>query len=319
MSPSTTTTYEVTADSACGTAQDSVTVFVEQCQENDFDAGSAGWTTSGLWHLVTDSTCAEPGYTTPPNAMYYGQDGSCDYDTARRTSGDLISPPLSGISALSSLSFNYFRDFEDSLFARDRTEVAVAVAGSSQWQTVWARDSTDASRRRWTGVEPIALSPWAGQTIQVRFHFDSVDGAANGHAGWMIDSVTLSERPVNPNNMPPVVEIVYPRQAEPFEQCECIAFSANAFDREDGDLAWAVHWYAYPILAGETSDPIDLGPDGAFQSVLLPGTYTVSASVVDSDGYSGSDSVTVHVQDEGRACAESVWPPIEFRRHCGDD
>jgi hypothetical protein len=59
VAPAADTTYTVTATTACGSAQDSVTVFVDDGSggglSDDFESGAAGWGATGLWHLATSS------------------------------------------------------------------------------------------------------------------------------------------------------------------------------------------------------------------------------------------------------------------------
>ena len=193
-------THTVTAsvtDSGGLSGSDQITVTVTgggcgNVLSEDFEGGAGGWTTTGLWHLVTNSSCASPGYSSPTRAMYYGQDASCDYDTGSTTSGNLVSPQFSA-TAGSSLSFDYFRQVEsEQSDAYDRTEVAVSVVGSSTWTTVWSKDSTDASENAWTSSGAISLAAYASQSIQVRFRFDSEDNVANNFTGWLIDDVEVT-------------------------------------------------------------------------------------------------------------------------------
>ncbi|MEE8522818.1 MAG: M43 family zinc metalloprotease, partial [Thermoanaerobaculia bacterium] len=104
-------THTVTAavtDSGGLQGSSSITVTVTaSCEgggglDEDFEGGAGAWTTSGLWHLVNDSSCASPGYSSPVRSMYYGRDASCDYDTGNTTDGNLISPQVSGLTASSS-------------------------------------------------------------------------------------------------------------------------------------------------------------------------------------------------------------------------
>ncbi len=158
----------------------------------DFEGGAGSWTKSGLWHLVTNSSCASPGYSSPVKALYYGQNASCDYDTGSATRGDLVSPQIS-VSAGSTLTFDYFREVEsEASGAYDRTEVAVSRVGTSTWTTVWSKDSTDASENAWTPSGAISLATYAGDDIRLRFRFDSVDELANGFTGWLVDDVEVS-------------------------------------------------------------------------------------------------------------------------------
>ncbi len=192
-----TVTASVT-DSGGQTGSDQITVTAGggcsgDALAEDFEGGAGGWTTTGLWHLVTDSGCASPGYSSPARAMYYGRDASCDYDTGSATSGNLVSPQINGLSADSTLTFDYFRQVESELSGSyDRTEVAVSPAGSATWTTVWSKDSTEASENAWTSSGPVSLAAYAGQSIQLRFRFASVDEVANDFTGWLIDDVAVT-------------------------------------------------------------------------------------------------------------------------------
>ncbi|HEX9733784.1 MAG TPA: choice-of-anchor J domain-containing protein [Thermoanaerobaculia bacterium] len=156
-----------------------------------FEGGAGGWTTSGLWHLVTDGGCASPGYSSPTRAMYYGQDAGCDYDTGAATSGNLISPQIQCGSG-ATLTFQYFRQVEETVNdAYETTSVAASVAGQSTWTTLWSRTSLQASENAWTSSGAISLAAFAGQAIELRFRFDSVDEIENGFVGWLVDDVVV--------------------------------------------------------------------------------------------------------------------------------
>ena len=83
--------------------------------------------------------------------MYYGQDQGCSYDTESRTVGNLISPQISGIETGSKLTFQYFRQVEEtSNDAYETVTVAVSVVGQSGWTTLWTKTSLQASENAWT-------------------------------------------------------------------------------------------------------------------------------------------------------------------------
>ncbi len=97
------------------------------------------------------------------------------------------------MTAASQLQFDFLRRVEEEVSdTYDQTEVAVSIAGSDTWTTVWSRDSTDPSQNAWTASGAISLAAWAGETIQVRFRFDSVDEQANDFLGWMVDDVRVT-------------------------------------------------------------------------------------------------------------------------------
>ncbi|MGH6690530.1 MAG: M36 family metallopeptidase, partial [Gammaproteobacteria bacterium] len=198
VSPAVTTTYTVTATTACGSAQDSVTVTVNSGGgggglDDDFEGGVAGWSATGLWHVATSSTCASPqnGYSSPVRAFYYGQDATCNYSTGAANTGTLTSPAISGITSSSTLTFDYYRQVE--LYTAgsfDRTEVEIVHPGGAD--VVFALDSGDASSSTWQSSGAISLAAYAGDTVQVRFRFNTVDGVSNAFDGWFIDDVVVT-------------------------------------------------------------------------------------------------------------------------------
>ena len=294
VSPTSTTTYTVTATTSCGSAQDAVTVTVDSgggggLNEN-FDSGLGSWTTSGLWHRVTNSSCASPGYSSASSSVYYGQDSSCNYNTGAATTGDLISPVISGINSSSTLTFDFFRQVESYTGGSyDKTEVAVKATGSSSWTTVWSRDSTNTSGNAWTSSGAISLSAFDGQDVQVRFQFNSVDTTANTFTGWFIDDVVVTaDSACTPSNTAPSVSISAPANGSSSTQGQAVTFTGTATDAEDGSLTGSLSWSSN--LDG------NLSSGGSFStSSLSVGSHTVTASVTDSGSLSGSASVSITV------------------------
>ncbi len=159
----------------------------------DFEGSTSSWTTGDLWHLTTNSTCASPGYSSATHAMYYGQDGVCTYDTGSTTAGNLVSGEIAGIAADSVLTFQYFRQVEEtSNDPFETTQVDVQVVGDATWTTVWSKTSLEASENAWTTSGSIALRAYGGKTIRLRFRFDSVDGELNEYVGWLVDDVQVT-------------------------------------------------------------------------------------------------------------------------------
>lgn len=293
VSPPTTTTYTLTATTACGAAQDDMTVFVGDGTgglDENFEGGTTGWAATGLWHLANDSQCAtpNPGYSSPLNAFYYGQEGACNYDTGGANSGELTSPLVHGITSESTLSFDYFRVIEN--FAGgsfDRTEVDIVTDNDSM--TVFTLDSTDASNAAWTNSGPISVAAFAGQSIRVRFRFDSVDAVANGFPGWFIDDVVVTGTSAcGPGNTPPAVTITSPADGTTVVEGRVISFAGSATDAEDGDLSSSLGW--------ESNLDGVIGAGRLFSAALSVGTHTITASVTDSGNLDGFDAVSVNVQ-----------------------
>jgi hypothetical protein len=160
---------------------------------DDMESGAGGWSATGLWHHVQGSGCVSPAAASGSGAWYFGRDAQCNYDGGSQMQGTLTSPAIAGVSNSSVLSFAFYREVEKSTQASyDFTRVEVAADGSSQWKIVWSRDSLTASQQQWVSSGEIALGEWAGQTVRVRFTFDSVDGWENSYVGWLIDDVRVT-------------------------------------------------------------------------------------------------------------------------------
>ncbi len=292
--PTVTTTYAVTATTACGSANDSVTVTVDDGTgggiAEDFEGGLGNWTALGLWHLTTDSSCASPGFSSPFNALYYGEDSTCDYSTGAANSGDLVSPAISGITSSSTLSFDYYRQVENYFGDYDWTKVDVSDDDGASWSNVWSRNARNASVGAWTSSGPISLAAYAGSTIKIRFTFDSVDGTFNAYTGWFIDNVVVEgESQCTGGNQPPVVTIDSPVHGATYHEGDTESFTATATDTEDGLISAAIGW----------SSSLDggFGAGASADTVLSVGNHTVSAQVTDSGGSIGTDSISVTVNN----------------------
>jgi subtilisin len=88
-------------------------------------------------------------------------------------------------------------------------------------------------------------------------------------------------------NTPPSVTISSPANGASFASGAAISFSGSATDTEDGDLTGSLIWTSN--LDGQ------IGTGGSFSAVLNTGAHTITASVVDLGGLTGSASITVIV------------------------
>ncbi len=150
------------------------------------ELGSNGWTGTGLWHLGAD-------LVNPANHAWIFNNGT-DYGEGQLSSGDLTSAPISLPAGTSQyLRFAYFYNTEAKTAFWDERWVQVSVNGGSFANLLQLSD--DASNE-WLHSSYINLTPYAGSTIRLRFHFNSIDGLHNsGLSGWMIDDVTIDSTP----------------------------------------------------------------------------------------------------------------------------
>ncbi|HUF16217.1 MAG TPA: S8 family serine peptidase, partial [Acidimicrobiia bacterium] len=87
----------------------------------------------------------------------------------------------------------------------------------------------------------------------------------------------------------PAVSIDSPTDGASFSSGESISFAGSASDVEDGDITGSLEWTS--DLDGQ------IGTGGSFSATLSDGTHVITASVIDSVGNTGSDSITVDVVD----------------------
>ena len=164
--------------------------FSERLDEN--------WLTQdlGLWHWTEGVTGVD--LTGRDGVAYYGKDDntSPNYNTGARTFGYLTSKPfaVSGVTYVK-VEFDSWRWVEAYAGAYDKTFVQIRFEVSSAWTTwttVWYRDSSHPSEKKWLSVSTDGISVPAGATnMQIRFVFDSVDKWNNTYTGWLIDNVKV--------------------------------------------------------------------------------------------------------------------------------
>jgi bacterial leucyl aminopeptidase len=173
------------------TAMISVTITgVSSTLFSDNFEGTTSWSPTGLWHMVNNSTCASPGYASATHAMYFGIDSSCTYSNGTRASGQITSPIITGVVSTSSLRFQYYRRVESATGSYDVASVQIVTGTTAT--TIWSRSSANASNTLWNDSGAISLSAYAGQSIQVRFKFDSMDSAYNSYTGFIVDDVVVT-------------------------------------------------------------------------------------------------------------------------------
>ncbi|MEM7504687.1 MAG: DNRLRE domain-containing protein [Pseudomonadota bacterium] len=101
----------------------------------------------------------------------------------------------------------------------------------------------------------------------------------------------------DPINTEPVVDILVPFEGSSFIEGDTIRFAGEAMDAQDGNLSSSLTW---------TSDLDGLLANTSFFTALLsPGTHTITASVTDSGGMTGTNTVSVRVDPAGDVVMET--------------
>lgn len=148
-----------------------------------FESGvPAEWNATGLWQAT--GSCA----VSPPPAgtswAYYGQSGSCNYDTGARTSGELTAPLLTlpTVPAGGSILLGYFSNLE--------TENEAGYDTAGLYINGMLID-TPAESAAWES-RTVDLMSYAGQEVTLEWRFDSIDDYYNTFHGWQMDGIWIS-------------------------------------------------------------------------------------------------------------------------------
>jgi hypothetical protein len=129
----------------------------------------------------------------------------------------------------------------------------------------------------------LTYTPNADYSGQDSFTFKAYDGSAYSNEAV----VTLT---ISPINDPPVVSITSPEDGASFGSGSTITFTGTAYDTEEVNLTAQLNW--------TSNKDGGIGMGGSFNKVLSDGTHTITASVTDSGGLTGSDSISITVVGE---------------------
>jgi PKD repeat protein len=158
---------------------------------DDMESGTNDWTATGLWHQV-DASSPYPESHSGSHSWWYGQDATGDYDTGAANSGDLTSPPVYIPSTGYYLRFWYRYETETQGQYWDQRWVQISVDDGPFNDVLQLSDDP---MNWWLQSPVIDLSGYTGHTIQMRFHFDTIDGVFNEYRGWYIDDFEISTTP----------------------------------------------------------------------------------------------------------------------------
>ncbi len=152
-----------------------------------FEGDPSGYSTTGLWHTV-DENDQYGDANDGSNAIWYGQDSTGTYDTGSHTRGVLTLPTIDLLEAAQAeLSFSHWFRTED--YDDEFDQVKVTVNG----EQVYYRDTSDDNVGSEDDFvkETIDLSSYTGQTVTIKFIFDSIDDYDNGYRGWYVDDIEV--------------------------------------------------------------------------------------------------------------------------------
>lgn len=145
-----------------------------------FESDVPTWQPSSYWQRDYDATLAHGG------SYSYVYEG---YNSGSPSSGSLTSPQIV-VPATQQYALRFYYQYETESWGRnwDQRWIQISVNGGP-FQNV--RQLTDDEPNIWLQSPPVDLLPYAGQTIQVRLYFATLDGSYNAHDGWRIDDFTV--------------------------------------------------------------------------------------------------------------------------------
>src|SRR5262249_31686398 len=139
---------------------------------------------------------AQSGHS-PATSFYFGQGegpgGGGNYNVGNTagtiTSGPITLPNNPGVG----LAFNYVLQTEGNNPTFDLASVQVSNNGGATFTTI--ASSANSAQLPLSSVwrnASFSLAAFAGQTVLIRFSFDTVDSVLNNFEGWYVDDVQLT-------------------------------------------------------------------------------------------------------------------------------
>ena len=277
---------------------------------DDFE-GEQQWTSSGyysLWHTELESDiCGSlvAPFPSTGTAWYYGDEGhGCTYDTPEwyGNEGYLTldaTLPITGAryATVSFWSYEQTQCGDDLKCPYDLRFLDISYDGGASWTHLW-RGITDSNW--YTVTAATYVDP--GDSLRLRFFFDSVDFVYNDYLGWFIDNVEVTgcfEQPTQTwfEEDDPAIAYTGPWKSLACPECSGGAQKAAAQRGATAEFTFTgtgIRWYMTKAnLLGKARvvlDGVDLGfvdlfsPTPQYQQVwektdLSPGAHTLKIEV----------------------------------------
>jgi hypothetical protein len=166
-----------------------------------FENGLANWSATGYWHLESDSDpCASQVAPFPEgnHCAYYGIASTCNYDDfpAPSNSGELtLLAPIALPAGAAAATLHCWTRHEteacgdSALF--DLFNVEISTNGGASWTVVGSRCYAKFGPDDEWSPRGIDLGAYLGQSLLLRFRFDTVDFFFNDYRGAFVDRIEL--------------------------------------------------------------------------------------------------------------------------------
>ena len=181
--------------------RDSVLIFAD-----DMESGINGWTTEmyggapdDLWHQ------SELNCNSPTHSWWCGIQGGTNYATGNQINTAVISPVIDLTVIDTIVTLQFFENY-DTEPGYDNCMVDVTTNGGTSWTPLrgTAGNAPSGSSGGWI-TTVLDITQFAGNEIQIRFYFDTIDGIINDYSGWFFDDVLIYFEgvpwlPIEPNS-----------------------------------------------------------------------------------------------------------------------
>ena len=264
--------------------------------QDNMESGSSNWTVAGsdgvvgpaLWHLSTHRS------NSPTTAFYYGKATTLTYNTTARNFGSITSVPIDLSNMTDAwLTFTHFLQTEN-LSPYDTARVQVSNDNGLTWVDKYVTALSTGSMV----TRHVDLNDYDGQTIRVRFSFDTLDSILNDFEGWIVDDVAVT---VALTNNPPIANAGGPYSG--YRNTPVVFNGSGSSDPDNNPLTYA--WDFGDGTSGSGATP--------GHSYANAGNFTVTLVV--SDGTLTSAPASTSVTIANRAPVANAGGPYNGYRN----
>ena len=184
-------------------------------------------------------------------------------------------------------------------FSSTCTEVELAAPGVSVKSTMpgggyGTKNGTSMASPHVAGAAALVLwaNPgWSNDQVRTQLQVTAQDLGTSGHDSQYGHGLVQANgaASVDPPNDPPTASISSPADGSNPASGATINFAGSASDTEDDDATLT------SSLVWTSSIDGSIGSSGSFSKTLSDGNHTITASVTDSGGKTGSDSISITV------------------------
>lgn len=156
---------------------------------DDIESGQGSWTTqaltgANLWHI------SDYYSNSPDHSWWCGIESQGNYDNGQRINNALITPEISLVGLPS--AFLQFFEYYETEEGYDFCMVDVTTNNGATWIPLRGQfgNAPSGSSDDWI-LRGYDLSPFAGNSIKIRFYFDTGDNTYQDYTGWFIDDIMV--------------------------------------------------------------------------------------------------------------------------------